>query len=144
VDKDTSGIRRPVSNGSGVYVADVNGTVFLNESSQFIPSHAQIAKEMMVFNLDTLKNLPEQQAKKDTIRASYAEFIQYRKMTFEKDKSPLTFRSYLTFRIGKANEEKEFSIEHKFYVSEVWKIKSSPQGIPERITSRGDMIYLVP
>jgi hypothetical protein len=63
-------------------------------------------------------------------------------MSFEKEKSQLNFRSYMTFQIGRGAEAKEFSLEHKFYVSEVWKIKSGLQDIPERITSRGDMIYL--
>ncbi len=125
-----------------MYVADFNGTLFLNESSQFIPSHAQISKEMTVLTIDTLKKLPEEDARKDTIRLSQTEFINYRKMSFEKEKSQLNFRSYMTFQIGRGAEAKEFSLEHKFYVSEVWKIKSGLQDIPERITSRGDMIYL--
>lgn len=146
IQTDTNALGRRVLGSSSVYVADMNGTVHLNETSQFIPSHAQIRKELFVLKLDTLKNLPENEAKKDTIRVSfYSEsYIIYRKMLFEKDKSPLSFRSYLTFHMGKGNDEKEFSLEHKFYVSEVWKIKTSLQNIPEDITSRGDMIYLTP
>jgi hypothetical protein len=130
--------------GTAVSTSDVNGTVYMSESSQFIPARAEIAKEMAVFRLDTLQNLPEMQARKDTIRVSYSESIPYRKMSFDKDQSPLTFRSYLTFRIGQAGQEKEFSREHEFYVSEVWKIRYQPQELPSTITSRGDMIYLVP
>ena len=70
--------------------------------------------------------------------------IPFRKMSFEKDNSPLFFRTYLTFRLGKVGNEREFSVEHQFYVSEVWKIRSGINEIPERITSRGDMIYLNP
>jgi hypothetical protein len=130
--------------GTAVSTSDVNGTVYMNESSQFIPAKTQIAKEMAVFRLDTLQNLPEKEARKDTIRVSYSVFIPYRKMVFAKDQSPLTFRSYLTFRIGKAGQEKEFSTEHEFYVSEVWKIKYPHEEFPTSITARGDMIYLVP
>ena len=134
------------SNGTGTAVSSssVNGTIYMNESSQFIPARAQIGKEMSVFRLDTLQNLPEKLAKKDTIRVSYSESIPFRRMSFEKWQTPLTFRSYFTFRIGKAGEEKEFSLEHEFYVSEVWKIRYQPQDLPTSITSRGDMIYLTP
>jgi hypothetical protein len=130
--------------GTSYSSADISGTVYLSESSQFIPARAEIGKEMAVFRLDTLQNLPEKQARKDTIRVSYSESIPYLKMSFDKDQSPLTFRSYLTFRIGKAGLEKEFSREHEFYVSEVWKIRYQPQELPSTITSRGDMIYLIP
>ncbi|MGZ3845636.1 MAG: hypothetical protein ACXVBH_06245, partial [Flavisolibacter sp.] len=74
----------------------------------------------------------------------YTSGIPYRRMSFSPEQSPLTFRSYLTFRIGKAGEEKEFSMDHEFYVSEVWKIRYQPQELPTDVTSRGDMIYLVP
>jgi len=148
IDADTSGVRKALSTLRSVYVADVNGTVHLNETSQFIPSHAQIRKELFVLKLDTLKNLPEKMAKRDAIRVSnslpvsYRQKIPFRKMSFEKENSPLNFRSYLTFRIGKGGAEKEFSMEHQFYVSEVWKIAASLKEIPESVTSRGDMIYL--
>lgn len=148
IDADTSNVRKTVSGGSSVYFADVNGTVHLNETSQFIPSHAQISKELFVLKLDTLKNLPEKLAKRDTIPVSsgatiaYRQKIPFRRMSFERDSSPLNFRSYLTFRIGKGRLEKEFSLEHKFYVSEVWKIAASLKEIPASITTRGDMIYL--
>ena len=99
---------------------------------------------MLVFRLDTLQGVPEKQLVKDTIRISYSDAVPYRKMSFDKGQSPLTFRSYLTFRIGKAGQEKEFSMEHEFYVSEIWKIKYQPQELPARITSRGDMIFLAP
>ena len=134
------------SRSAGVVTSsgNVNGTIYMNESSQFIPAHAQIGKEMVVFHLDTLKNLPENLATKDTLQGAYNAFIRYRRMSFDKPGAPLSFRSYLTFRIGKAGEEKEFSREHEFYVSEVWKIKASPKDMPPSITSRGDMIYLAP
>jgi hypothetical protein len=130
--------------GTAVSTNDLNGTVYLNESSQFIPARAEVGKEMAVFHLDTLQGLPEKDARKDTIRGSFGESIPYRRMAFAKDQSPLTFRSYLTFRIGKAGQEKEFSREHEFYVSEVWKIRYTPQELPTTITSRGDMVYLAP
>lgn len=135
---NTSGIRK------SYYNADMSGTAHLSEASNFIPSHSWVNKEIIVFSIDTLTNLPEPEAKKDTIRLSNDGTISYKKISFEKDRSPLSFHSYLTFRIGKANEEKEFSLKHQFYVSEVWKIRSSLQNLPERITSRGDMIYLTP
>ena len=140
------------SNGRGTGTAtsagSVNGTVFMNESSQFIPARARVEKEMDVFRLDTLQNLPEDRAHSGTLNAPEGEFvrefIRYRSISFERGEAPLTFRSYLTFRIGKAGEEKEFSMEHEFYVSEVWKIKAQPPELPTSITSRGDMIYLAP
>lgn len=150
IHTDTNALGRRVSGSSSVYVADMNGTVHLNETSQFIPSHAQINAELFVLKLDTLKNLPENLAKRDTIRVSnsipisYRQRIPFRKISFEKDNSPLSFRSYLTFRVGKGSSENEFSLEHKFYVSEVWKIAAGLKEMPETITSRGDMIYLIP
>lgn len=127
-----------------VYLADVNGAVRLNETSQFIPSISRISKEMMVLSIDTLKNLPEHMAHMDTISLPNNFVLKYKRMSFEQTQSPLNFRSYITFRIGKGQDETEFAIENKFFISEVWKIASRLQDLPERITARGDMIFLGP
>lgn len=137
IERDTTVI-------NGLNRAGMSGVVQLSETSQFIPAHSQIKKDLFVFSLDTLRNLPEQAARKDTIKLSYTLSVPYRKMQFERNESPLSFRSYLTFRIGTADKEREFSMEHQFFVSEVWKIKGSWQDLPESITGRGDMIFLNP
>ena len=132
------------SMNGGIYLADVNGDVHLNETSQFIPSNARINKEMIVLSIDTLKNLPEHIAYKDTISLPNNLVLKYKRMSFEQGQSPLKFRSYITFRIGKGHDETELSIENRFYVSEVWKIASRLNDIPDRIIARGDMIFLGP
>ncbi|GAA4729823.1 hypothetical protein [Flavisolibacter ginsenosidimutans] len=130
--------------GDPVFLASLNGSVWIDQPTQFIPPLAYIYKAPLALPIEQLQNLPEQTAKKERTLLAEDVYTSYNKMEFKKDSSPLTFRSYLTFRIGGAGSQKEFTVEHNFYVSEVWKTTSGPDNFPETMINRGDRFYLQP
>lgn len=126
------------------YLASLNGSVFINEPTQFIPPSSFIYKIPLALPVEPFQNLPERRAEKLPTKSTGNLFVSYKRMTFEKDSSPLQFRSYLTFRIGNTGSQKEFTVEHNFYVSEVWKTAAGPEEFPKNAVYRDDRFYLRP
>jgi hypothetical protein len=127
-----------------VYLASLDGSILIDEPTQFIPPSSFIYKVPLVLPVEPLQNLPEQSA--TTEKAVWATDVSYnyKKMVFEQGASPLQFRSYLTLRVGSQGAQKEFSLEHRFYISEVWKSAAGPSYFPENLIKRGDRFYLQP
>lgn len=130
--------------GDPLYLASFNGSLFIDEAVQFIPPSSSINKVPLTLPVEPFQNLPEQRATKEKAMWAADVYTTYRKMDFQKDSSPLTFRSYLTFRIGATEAQKEFTAEHIFYVSEIWKTVSGPDNFPDSMLKRGDRFYLQP
>ena len=126
------------------YVASLNGSILINEPIQFIPPSAYVYKVPLALPVEQLQNLPEQAFQKQKFMLAEDVYTTYSKMEFKKDSSPLKFRSYLTLRIGQTGSQKEFTVEHNFYISEVWKTSSGPDNFPEKMINRGDRFYLQP
>ncbi len=126
------------------YMAGINGNIEVDQASEFIPPNASIKKYLQPFFNERLKNLPEKDAVKESVTSVDYETISYKRLLFEKEKSPLTFRSYLTLQIGSGSQVKEFAVEHEFYVSEVWQSSLGPQNFPTQLLSRGDRFYMLP
>lgn len=138
--------RRTAGLGNPRYLASVSGSVLIDEPLQFIPPASSIYKEPLLLPVNGIDNLPEQDLKKESIQsAEYSDgavSISYKKARFAKDSSPLHFRSYLTLRAGSGGSQKEFTLEHSFYVSEVWKTASAPDDFPAEAVKRSDRFYL--
>lgn len=126
------------------YLASFNGSIRINEPTQFIPPSSFIYKVPLSLPIEPIQNLPEEQARREAFRLAEGVTLYYKKMDFEKNGSPLQFRSYLTFRIGGTGAQTEFTLEHSFYVSEIWKTASGPGSFPEAVVNRGDRFYLQP
>lgn len=126
------------------YLASLNGSIFINEPTQFGPPSSYIYKVPLALSIEPFQNLPEQQAKKESAKWVNNATVSYNKLEFHKTASPLQFRSYLTFRIGDTGSQKEFTVEHNFYISEVWKTIYGPANFPENVLNRGDRFYLQP
>jgi hypothetical protein len=126
------------------YLASLNGSFLINEPIQFIPPSSFIYKVPLAMPLEPFQNLPEDKAQKQAFSSGEGVNVYYQKMDFDKTASPLQFRSYLTFRIGGSGAQKEFTIEHNFYISEIWKTASGPGNFPETLINRGDRFYLQP
>lgn len=132
-------------NNGKVYVADLNGTVHLDEPSQFLPPNTGITKSLMALPVgDSLPGLSANRLRNDTLHISTYTWIPCKKASFDKGASPMTFRSYLTFRIGRGGQERELTKEHTFYISDVWKTATEPGSMPANTVNRGDLFYLLP
>ncbi len=130
--------------GDPVYLASINGSVFIDQPTEFIPQASFIYKEPLVLPLSQIQNLPEAKAEKANLNLAQTVVVPYKKIHFAQDSSPVRFRSYLTLRIGNNAAQKEFTIEHNFYISEVWKTSSAPDDFPAEAIKRGDRFYLQP
>lgn len=135
-------LRQSRSTGAGgAYLADVRGTVFLSEPSQFLPPNTGLRRELITLPVDSLPVRPGTTFRTDTIH-SLNYLLVRKRIGFSKEDSPLQLRSYLTFRIGRGGAEKEFTVEHRFYVSEIWKTQAIPDELPAKDRSRGDLFML--
>jgi len=128
--------------GDPLYLASINGSILINEPTQFIPPASGIFKVPITMPVDHLKNLPEQTARKTSFKWTDEVTVSYKKMEFEKTASPLQFRSYLTLKIGPSGSQKEFTVEHTFFISEIWQSGFGPASFPENLINRGDRFYL--
>lgn len=124
------------------YLASFSGSIRINEPTQFIPPSSFIYKVPLVLPVEPLQNLAEDSAKTEGFRFAESVEVFYKKLDFAPGSSPIQFRSYLTFRIGGTGSQKEFTLEHSFYISEVWKTSHKPGNFPENLLNRGDRFYL--
>lgn len=121
---------------------NIQGTVIGNEVIESIPPKSSIFREPIFMPIEKIDNLPEKQFQKVSSETSSHIFWDYKTIKFEKEKSPIVLRSYLTFRTLVAGVQKEFSIEHQFYISEIWNSTTSPEEFPENVVRRNDRFYL--
>lgn len=106
----------------------VNASVSIPEGMSFMPPQTQvertginvsaIARDMRGLGAD----VPVQKLKDDN-----GVSVSYRSKKYDVASSPLNFRIYLTLVIG--NDNKEFPVEHSFYVSEIIESANGLQSI---------------
>jgi hypothetical protein len=125
----------------GSPVANFSGHILVNEPVQYIPPKSFINKIPMTLLVDFL-GLPFENEKKESFNVMPGYAISYKEISFEKEKSPIAFRSYLSFATGHDALLYEFAVEHKFYVSEVWQTSTEPTNFPGDWLNRGDKFYV--
>lgn len=135
VQQDTS--RRYVF-GDRSFLANVTADVYVNEPSQFIPPKSSISKIPLALPVYSLE-LPPDQLKKEIYKTG-AQPIKYRKIEYSQDKSPYSFRSYLSFNYA-GDQNRAFSLDNRFYVSEIWQAGNYPLDFPQELLNRGDFFY---
>ncbi|HUC81968.1 MAG TPA: hypothetical protein VMR70_13715 [Flavisolibacter sp.] len=98
--------------------ASLNARILISEPNQFIFPKSFIAKwsaslpfRAQVNGLDSLK---KREGEKLQLLSNGFTPVSYKRFQFSADQSPLLFRSFLTFRIGKEGNQKEFTQEHFF------------------------------
>ena len=92
--------------------------------------------------MDALDSLKRAKGEKLQLLSSQPAPVSYKRFQFAEDKSPLVIRSFLTFRIGKGEAQKEFTQEHVFYISEIWRSASSAEEFPEKMVKRPDLLIM--
>lgn len=149
IENDTSASARGYrSNGNPVYLADIKASIAINEPSQFIFPRSYIFKASsplpiaaQINGMDSLKTL---RGEKVQIPSRGPVAVSYKRLQFQPEKSPLVFRSFLTFRTTESNSQKEFVQEHIFFISEMWQSASGAGDLPKQITERPDILSLYP
>jgi hypothetical protein len=125
--------------GDGSFLATVNADIYVNEPSQFIPPKSSISKIPLILPVHSLE-LPSDQLKKATHNSGNQYNIKYKKIEHSSQESPFSFRSYLSFHYA-GDPNKTFSLDHHFYVSEIWQTGNYPTDFPEELLNRGDFLY---
>jgi hypothetical protein len=96
----------------------------LPEGSDFMPPKTYITKQ----NISLLQTFPVLPALSNALPVQKTTYegnkVTYRTTRYDQASSPFTFRLYLTFGFGKEN--KEFSVDHLFYVSEAIQSENGP------------------
>jgi len=127
--------------GTATTSGNVSGQLQSGEQLEFIPPSSYIESRPLDFSIRSAYQFADENAKK--VQIEYPDHrVIYKRLAFEQDNSPVQFRSYLTFRAGKAGVQKEFSMEHRFYISEIWKSATTPGDFADSLSSRTDRFYL--
>lgn len=101
----------------------VDGTIIGKEKEDYIPPSARIASNVLRVPVRSLERISFDTLKKQFIKVDKATVGIYKSLDFNSVSSPVLLRSYLYFNIGK--DEKAFVVEHKFFVSKVWKTETT-------------------
>jgi hypothetical protein len=109
---------------------------------QFIPPQSFVESRPVAIPTNYLQIFQEEKAKRDTHMYAGVIPVVYKRLPLTDDSSTARFRSYLTFKLGRAGEQKEFSLEHRFYISEIWKSAATPENFADIMDSRGDRFYV--
>lgn len=96
----------------------------LPEGADFMPPKTNITRQ----NISLLKTSPVLPALSNAIPPQKTTYegnkVTYRTKSYDQASSPFAFRLYITLGIGKEN--KEFSVDHLFYVSEAIQSENGP------------------
>lgn len=117
---------------------NLTAKVYVNEPTQFIPPKSSISKVPLSLPVHAVF-VP--QSKKITYKTKDNFNIKFRRAEYTPEKSPVAFRSYLSFNYG-GNELKGFSLDHYFYVSEIWQSASEPDLFLRDIIDKGNVFYV--
>jgi hypothetical protein len=124
---------------SGRYMAtNVSADILVNEPSQFVPPQSSISKVPVRLPLTFLKKIPIHRQPYKSLYVNENYRVEYKRLEFTQKSTPVAFRSYLYFNY----EGTDFTLEHLFYVSDLWQTGSSPKNLPGNMSTKGDMFHL--
>ena len=114
--------------------SSLSATVTTPESVQFIPPQTSVSRQEMFILTRFNNNIPAEK-RRDTVHTEIA-YKNVNKYHFEKDNSPVAFRSYITFIMDK---NYSFSVDHRFYVTDMFETGAGPDNFK---VYRGDRFYV--
>lgn len=127
---------------NSMYVSDMTANIYGSDPSQYIPPHSALVKAPLKIPVSTYESPEWFNQKSKTFSDSKGYSFRYRKVDFDQSKSPAIVRSYLSFSSGKAAGW-EFSLEHQFFVSEIWLSDTSPGYFPDILENKPDRFYVI-
>ena len=121
--------------------AQLSGVLVMNEPVEFIPPNASFTRVPLNLSVNSFTGSSLETQQKQTYQISPEVSAKYRMLQFNAQESPFNFRSYLSFKTGKS--EKEFFVEHRFFVSEIWQSNTPPDQFPPKFTNQGNVFYVM-
>jgi len=127
-------------NWSSFTVSDVKADIYVNEPNQYIPPKSLLTKLTVTLPVSFFQTNKFVEQKKQLYTSSRGYNFRYQKLDFDPAKSPAQMRSYLMFSMGTV--PREFSMEHRFYISEIWQSMSAPEYFPDELLNKPDRFYV--
>ena len=106
------------------------------EGIDFIPPNSRKEQSSLYVIKGFVKDIPEQSLEKRYLWPERKELPKMKTVDFSEENSPIHLRSYLTF----LTNENEFSIEHQFYISQVFQSMMRPSSLTP-VQDKGNIFY---
>jgi len=121
---------------------NIDATAALPKSKTFIPPHTRVSNTLLQVSDEQYVDLPKSTFKKQEINSeSISGTSEVQIGEFTGDKSPLSFKSYLTLYTLDDSRQKDLIYQHNFFVSKVIKTGENPQIFEFYQNQRGDFFY---
>lgn len=121
----------------------ISGKIEHTGQAQFIPPNSYVESKFLRLPLNSPAVFPEAKVEKGTLQVPNNPIeVKYKRLPFNRENSPSHFRSYLTFKIGKEGAQREFTIEHLFYVSEILRTNTTPDLMAGELLNRKGKVYI--
>lgn len=117
---------------SGTIEATIKG----QEGIEFIPPNSMKEQSTLYLINGYLKNIPEESMTTRNLWPETKGFPKMKSIDFTVANSPIQLRSYLTF----STNGKEFSMEHQFYVSQIFQGMITPSALTP-VRGKGNYFY---
>lgn len=135
-DISSTSIGRNIQFSSG----SVNAQATLPKNVAFVPPHSQISKTISRVNGGYIRNLSDNLFTNSKLPASIGAVDQKVKVAkFDKENTPLAFKSYLTVYTLSGNTPKYTAYQNDFYVSQIIRSSQEPESFEFFQGGRGDM-----
>ena len=121
-------------------VGSMYGNINMPEDVSFIPPRTKVEYEgLSIYDLD-YRNIEDEAYKQAKVNDKRDRAKDVKTIDFTIRDTPLLFRSYLTlYKDG--NPDKPFVLDQEFYVSNVIKSTTAPDGFSSRLIRRGDISF---
>jgi hypothetical protein len=120
-------------------VGSIEGQIRVNEEKQYLPPGSALSKIPFLLMRNHIQDLSFNDQPREVIEGKQHTRIKLRKLVFSPDNSPVSFRSFLTFKLGA--DGREFYQDPSFYISEIWKTSNTMSSMPDPVINSGNLIY---
>ncbi|WP_419701403.1 hypothetical protein [Mucilaginibacter sp. NFX135] len=131
--------------GRGIRYSDENisAQVTLPQNVAFIPPHSQVSKTITNVDSREFQYIADTLFTKSKVPSGYGgSDLKVKIARFEKENSPLFFKSYLTLYTLNNNVQKLITYQNDFYVSEAFRSSLGPENFSNFGDNRGDHFYI--
>lgn len=120
--------------------SNLDAKITADQETQFILPNSSVTKATVQLPVNFIF-IPADKQKKTAYKEISDYTATFKETTYTKEQSPVSFRSYLWFDNPK-DPAKQFSMEQKFYVSDIRQAAIDPIGFPQELVNRGDVFYV--
>lgn len=118
------------------------GSFALPEGTDFIPPASGLSKNLPKLERTGIlsTDLPDSVHDQQLLEADGINHVAYKQLHYGEDRSPVRFKSYITFSLGNNNPQ-EFAETTSFYIGEVCQTNAEPEFFP-LYRQQGDQLYV--